>query len=223
MENTAIDSININGANLNSDGTITLTADNGTTCYSSSSSITIDPSAFSNSLTYAGTLTNLGNGIVCNTATGNYYSTTASCSFDPWDIAEGPETLGDVVKKRLEDLIEDEDEMMPLIKNYLRKYLEKVMDNPDEIIKRDEEIKKQKEEIKDLKEQIKSLKEEIRVLQSYKPFGLGDYDYPSTNIPGITVTTADSSWYYDSNAITSSSSFTEVYKNSCQNTTSTIG
>ena len=222
MENTAIDSININSANLNSDGTITLTADKGITC-SSSSSITIDPSAFSNSLTYAGTLTNLGNGIVCNTATGNYYSTTASCSFDPWDIAEGPETLGDVVKKRLEDLIEDEDEMMPLIKNYLRKYLEKVMDNPDEIIKRDEEIEKQKEEIKDLKEQVKSLKEEIRVLQSYKPFGLGDYDYPSTNIPGITVTTADSSWYYDSNAITSSSSFTEVYKNSCQNTTSTIG
>ena len=83
MENTAIDSININSANLNSDGTITLTADKGATCYSSSSSITIDPSTFSNSLNYAGTLTNLGNGIVCNTATGNYYSTTASSSFDP--------------------------------------------------------------------------------------------------------------------------------------------
>ena len=126
-----------------------------------------------------------------------YYSSTAGYCSTEWDTDVKP--LEDTIKEKIEKVISDEDEMMPLVKNYLRKYLEKVMDAPEEIIndllKKDKEIEEQKEAIKDLKEEINRLKKEVMELQvdrlrvkgdgpspynPYDPFG------PTTTSPSIT-------------------------------------
>lgn len=219
MENTAIDTIKINSANINNDGTITLTASSGSTidANSSASTISIDAGSLLNNITYSGSLTNLGNGIVCNSSTGSYYTTTGFSSTytypysnDCYEAESVEDTIKKEVKKDFKEILENEDEMMPLIKNYLRKYLEEVMDNPEELIKRDEEIERQKEEIKELKNQIESLKEELTDLRSKSIYiGLnedcfGKLDgYKTFPDNGIVYTnTSEPNWYYESNSST---------------------
>ena len=92
MENTTIDTIKISGASIDNNGTITLTASSESTidANSSASTISIDTgSLLNNSFTYSGNLTNLGNGIVCNSSTGNYYTTTGfSSTYSHGDYCE---------------------------------------------------------------------------------------------------------------------------------------
>jgi hypothetical protein len=210
MENTAIDTIKISDASIDNNGTITLTAagNNISLGNDTANSITIDMDSLNNSFTYSGNLTHLGNGIVCNTATGNCYTTTGfSSTYSYGDCCESEsveETIKKEVKKEFEEIMESEDEMMPLIKNYLRKYLEEVMDNPGELVKRDKEIERQKEEIKGLKEQVEALRKEIETIKNNSIY-LGDpgeyhkldgySTYPNN---GIIYTSGDPSWYYNS-------------------------
>ena len=155
-------SIKINDATMNTDGTITLTASSGDT-----STITIDPSVLTTSTNYyASTLSS-------NTATastgyysynnGNTYS--YSTNIDPWGPIEEKDPIKSAIEERLEDIFDKDDEMMPLVKNYLRKYLEKVMEAPEEIVKdllqKETEIQKQKDEINSLKRQIEDLERRL--------------------------------------------------------------
>ncbi len=207
----AIDTIKINSVDIDNSGTITLTAPAINTNDTSASTISIDAGSLlnNNSFTYSGNLTNIGNGIVCN-ASGNYYTTTGFSSTysynDCYESESVEETIKKEVKKKFEEIMESEDEMMPLIKNYLRKYLEEVMDNPEELIKRDKEIERQKEEIKELKEQVEALKKEIETIKSNSLYLGDDYHkldgfntYPDN---GIIYTSSDPSWYYNSNTST---------------------
>lgn len=61
----------------------------------------------------------------------------------------------DLVEAILSGIFENETDLVPLVKNYFIKYLDKVMEDPDEIIK--EVIRAKDEEIKELKEDLKSL------------------------------------------------------------------
>ena len=61
----------------------------------------------------------------------------------------------DLVEAILSGIFENETDLVPLVKNYFIKYLDKVMEDPDEIIK--EAIRAKDEEIKELKEDLKSL------------------------------------------------------------------
>lgn len=120
-----------------------------------------------------------------NTATNYYYSTTQANSainsaastvstyngmyngtgtYDYGDIS-GINVSGiiytdgkinkDLVEAILSGIFENETDLVPLVKNYFIKYLDKVMEDPDEIIK--EAIRAKDEEIKELKEDLKSL------------------------------------------------------------------
>ncbi len=115
-----------------------------------------------------GTITLGTSGIINNTTnpyyySGNAYTTTAGFYGYEDAVMESP-IKGDI-KEEIKKIIEDEDEMMPLVKNYLRKYLEKVMEAPEEVIKemiqKDKEIEEQKKEISELKNAISKLEMEI--------------------------------------------------------------
>ena len=106
-----------------------------------------------------------------STSSPGYYSTFASTyNYSGCDDVGEVSIDDDAIKEEIEKFISNEDEMMPLVKNYLRKYLEKVLDAPDEIIndliKKDKEIEEQKKAINELKEEINRLKGEVLTLQA---------------------------------------------------------
>lgn len=155
----------ISNVSMNNDGTITLTASSGDT-----STITIDPSVLTTSTNYyASTLSSN----TATTSTGYYYnngnSYTYSTNIDPWGPVEEKDPIKEAVEERLREVLDEDEEMMPLVKNYLRKYLERVLEAPEEIVndllKKEEEIQKQKDEINDLKKQVEDLRRSITILE----------------------------------------------------------
>ena len=140
---------------------------------SSSSTITVDPSWYNTN-----------------------YSWTTGYSYSTGDYT----TVEDTVKKEIEKYLDSEDDMVPILKNYLRKYLERVMDNPDEIVKeiikeKDEEINSLKEEVGMLKRDIADLKDLVRRIEQERS-QVKDYgEWISTN-PYITwIGGSDSTTY----------------------------
>lgn len=124
------------------------------------------------------------------------YSWTTGYSYATGDYA----TVEDTVKKEVEKYLDSEDDMVPILKNYLRKYLERVMDNPDEIVKeiikeKDEEINSLKEEVGMLKRDIADLKDLVRRIEQERS-KVKDYgEWISTN-PYITwIGGSDSTTY----------------------------
>jgi hypothetical protein len=69
------------------------------------------------------------------------------------------------------DILESEDELMPIIKKYLVGYLDKIMENPDPII--DKLIKEKDTEIKELKDRVNQLEKQVSILKNYTPIPLG--------------------------------------------------
>ena len=63
----------------------------------------------------------------------------------------------------LMSLLDKEDDLMPILKKYLVGYLEKIMDNPKEIVK--ELIDDKYDKIQNLKQEIKNLEQEIKNLR----------------------------------------------------------
>ncbi len=59
--------------------------------------------------------------------------------------------------------IKDDMELLNLLKGYLVQCAEKILDNPEELVK--EVLKARDEEIKDLKKEVESLREEIEELK----------------------------------------------------------
>ena len=66
--------------------------------------------------------------------------------------------------------IKDDMELLNLLKGYLVQCAEKILDNPEELVK--EVLKARDEEIKDLKKEIEDLKKEIEVLKRNIPIGM---------------------------------------------------
>ncbi len=71
-------------------------------------------------------------------------------------------TYADAVNTTTED-IKDDMELLNLLKGYLVQCAEKVLDNPEELVK--EVLKARDEEIKDLKKEVENLKTEIEELK----------------------------------------------------------
>jgi hypothetical protein len=71
--------------------------------------------------------------------------------------------------------IKDDMELLNLLKGYLVQCAEKVLDNPEELVK--EVLKARDEEIKDLKKEIESLKKEVEELK-WRDMPIGGVPYP---------------------------------------------
>ena len=78
-----------------------------------------------------------------------------------WDI--GDKTI---TKEILEEILEKEDEMMPLIKSYLYKYLENAVNDNylDDLLKQYKN--KEEKEVNDLKEKITGLEKRMESLET---------------------------------------------------------
>lgn len=101
--------------------------------------------------------------------------------------------------------IKDDMELLNLLKGYLVQCAEKILDNPEELVKevlkaRDEEIKDLKKEIENLKKEIEELKREnlLPDLNPY-PWTTSPY-YPWSTTPGPDLPLGNSGITYSTNA-----------------------
>lgn len=131
----------------------------------------------------------------------NYYTVS-----DPWSYTFN---LTDLLSKEQKEellmkLLESEDELMPILKKYLVGYLDKIMDNPEEIIK---ELLKEKDiEIESLKKKVSDLEEKVNKAS------LTPYPYYPSNIP-LGPNPFEGSWS-DNNGIT----WSDIYSSSSSST-----
>lgn len=91
----------------------------------------------------------------------------------------------DAVNSDPEEDIKDDMELLNLLKGYLVQCAEKILDNPEELVK--EVLKARDEEIKDLKKEIESLKKEIEELKRNSvpvvPYPLEPNPWTTTTAP----------------------------------------
>lgn len=80
-----------------------------------------------------------------------------------WEIGDKKLTI---TKEILEEILEKEDEMMPLIKSYLYKYLENAVNDEylDDLLKQYKD--KEEKEVNDLKEKITGLEKSMKNLET---------------------------------------------------------
>lgn len=95
------------------------------------------------------------------TTTAGYYSTDDSYS---WTLNGDVEIGDESVKKIIEKIFDSDNDLLPLVKNYLIKYLDQVMDNPEEIIK--DLIREKDYEITKLKQKLEYLTKRIEELEN---------------------------------------------------------
>ena len=109
----------------------------------------------------------------------------------------------DTINKIIKKILDSDDDLLPLVKNYLIKYLDQVMDNPEEIIK--DLIKEKDTEISRLREELDSLTKRLEKLEKERPFDLGGIKLGEvdTESPGEWTTT---NWIYDHSTTTSDTS-----------------
>lgn len=117
-----------------------------------------------------------------NNSNGRIYT---SATIDPstytwsWNIVDmmSKEDKATLVEK----ILEDEDEFMPILKKYLVGYLDKVLENPEPLVKelikeKDNKINELSKEVEDLKKEVETLKNNIPLIPS-EPFPLGPNPY----------------------------------------------
>ena len=111
----------------------------------------------------------------------------------------------DTINKIVEKILDSDDDLLPLVKNYLIKYLDQVMDNPEEIIK--DLIKEKDTEISRLRGELDSLTKRLEKLEKERSFNLGELDIKqaeiNTETPGSwsTTQTTSTNWLYDPSTI----------------------
>ena len=114
--------------------------------------------ANSGSTTYTYTNTNP----TWTTASGNVYSSSAYSTWMPTDnIVDLGDPIGKAVKDKIKEVISTEDDMMPIIKRYLRDYLEEILDNPNIVFSNEEELDKTKKELEETKKELKETKKDL--------------------------------------------------------------
>lgn len=137
-----------------------------------------------------------------------------------WDWAVSKLDISDEsIKKIVEKIFDSDEDLMPLVKNYLVKYLDKVMDEPEEIVK--ELIKEKDEKINQLEEQVEAMNKKIveleeKIEQESRAFDLG----------GTKLGPTTTEWIYDhSNATSTGGSWTTRtygYYDGDENSSSTL-
>lgn len=113
----------------------------------------------------------------------------------------------------VEKILEDEDEFMPILKKYLVGYLDKVLENPEPLVKelikeKDDKINELSKEVEDLKKEVETLKNNIPLIPS-EPFPLGPNPYYPDSWSTGGITWSDSS-YNAMNVANSTTSTTTV-------------
>lgn len=139
--------------------------------------------------------------------------------------------LGNLISKEdkvelVEEILENEDEFMPILKKYLVGYLDKILENPEPLIKelikeKDDKIDELSKEVSNLKKEVETLKNTIPVLPS-EPIPLGPNPYYPTDpwgTGGITWTNPVS--IYNAANSTTSTNPVSIY-NTVNSTTSTV-
>ena len=92
-----------------------------------------------------------------NDLSSNIYSSSWDVNFKIKDLISDKEEI-------LLSLLDKEDDLMPILKKYLVGYLEKIMDNPKEIVK--ELIDDKDDKIQNLEQEIKNLRIEVDYLRN---------------------------------------------------------
>lgn len=101
----------------------------------------------------------------------------------------------------IEKILENEDEFMPILKKYLVGYLDKILDNPEPIIKdlikeKDDKINELNKEVEQLKEEISNIKNIILPLPyNYPPYSPGIGTNPWNN--GTVYCNSNDGTYYN--------------------------
>ena len=149
-------------------------------------------------------LTVSGNTTTITCTSPGYYSTSTVIggSGDAWDwVAPKVDVSDESIKKIVEKIFDSDEDLMPLVKNYLVKYLDKVMDKPEEIVK--ELIKEKDEKINQLEEQVEAMNKKIVELEEKIERESRAFDLNGTNLGPTTK------WIYkNSNATSAGGSWT---------------
>lgn len=124
-----------------------------------------------------------------------------------WKTYLGDLLCADAVDTTNPEDIKDDMELLNLLKGYLVQCAEKILDNPEELVKevlkaRDEEIKDLKKEIENLKKEIEELKKDSLPLEPYPypyPWTTSPY-YPWSTTPGPDLPLGNSGITYNTNA-----------------------
>lgn len=100
---------------------------------------------------------------------GNGYSTAGYASWYDVDSYLRPESFDDAmskcIKDKLKEIISTEDDMMPLIKRYLRDYLEEILENPGTVFDDSLELKETKDKLQQVEEELEETKSQLRQAQ----------------------------------------------------------
>ena len=98
---------------------------------------------------------------------------------DAWQNLIGKVDEEKIIKR----LLDNEEEFIPLIKKYLVKYLDSVLENPSELVGEAVEklIKEKDSEIEELKKRIDFLEKRVDILSSYNPNLNRGLSWVSTN------------------------------------------
>lgn len=108
--------------------------------------------------------------------TGNYYSTNSATSYGySWNLSD---FIGKEEKEKIiEKILEDEDDLMPILKQYLAKYLDSIMENPESIVK--ELIKEKDDRINKLEKRVEELEKQLEFdRMNDMPIGPQPIPYP---------------------------------------------
>ena len=117
--------------------------------------------------------------------------------------------MGDSENTTSPEDIKDDLELLNLLKGYLVQCAEKILDNPEELVK--EVLKARDEEIKDLKKEIENLKKEIEWLKRDSlPLGPQSDPYPWTTSPYYPWSTSSPDLPLGNSGITYSTSSNEA-------------
>ena len=126
-----------------------------------------------------------------------------------WKTYLGDLLCADAVDTTNPEDIKDDMELLNLLKGYLVQCAEKILDNPEELVK--EVLKARDEEIKDLKKEIENLKKEIEELKKNGlPLDLNPYPYPWTTAPYYPWSTSSPDLPLGNSGITYSTSSNEA-------------
>ena len=102
----------------------------------------------------------------------NYYSTINPIYSDTYSVSWDLTSLLSCEQKKelMTKLLESEDEFMPILKKYLVGYLDKILDNPEEIIK--DLVKEKDSKIQELESKVSDLEKEIKDIKSLLPLSI---------------------------------------------------
>ena len=162
----------------------------------------------------------ISNNITNNMDSKHYNGRVCATDIDPsnytWSLNLGKLISKEDKEELVEEILGNEDEFMPILKKYLVGYLDKVLENPEPLVKelikeKDDKINELSKEVEDLKKEVETLKNSIPLIPS-EPFPLGPNPYypDPWGTGGITWSGTLSSSYNAMNSVSSTTSTTTI-------------